>query len=293
MIIFHNMFGTAGVPQTETHRAARGTWHGTTDFARQPLGTHRTNLAARQTAQEQWASRSAEPTGAHGHPIHLAHRHGLGILAQRNGLWQRHDVLAPSARVAKSRPVGRSARSTARQAQRGRRNRLVARRRRQRIGSRRFWGQKTGPNPTDRRKAGTKHHILTDAQGIPLSFTVTGANAHDVTQLLPLIETVPAVRGKRGRPRQRPNSVQADRGYDSEPHRKALREKGITPILAKRNVDHGSGLGTTRWVVERTLAWLHQFRRLRVRYEKRADIHEAFLTIGCIMICYNFIQGFC
>lgn len=122
---------------------------------------------------------------------------------------------------------------------------------------------------------------------------MTGANAHDVTQLLPLVEAIPPVRGKRGRPRRRPDRVQADRGYDSGPHRRALRAKHITPVIAKRNTNHGSGLGRTRWVIERTLAWLHQFRRLRVRYEKRDDIHEAFLAIGCCMICYNFISGFC
>jgi len=114
-----------------------------------------------------------------------------------------------------------------------------------------------------------------------------------VTQLLPLVDAIPPVRGKRGRPRRRPDRLQGDRGYDSEPHREVLRTKHIEPVIAKRNTPNGSGLGTTRWVVERTLAWLHQYRRLRVRYEKRADIHEAFLTLGCIMICFNFINNFC
>ena len=58
---------------------------------------------------------------------------------------------------------------------------------------------------------------MTDAGGIPLAATVTGANAHDVTQLLPLVEAIPPVRGKRGRPRKRPRRVQGDRAYDSEP----------------------------------------------------------------------------
>lgn len=135
--------------------------------------------------------------------------------------------------------------------------------------------------------------MLTDAQGLPLAFTLTGANAHDVTQLLPLVDAVPPVRGKRGRPRRKPDRVQGDRGYDSEPHRRELRSQGITPVLAKRNTKHGSGLGKTRWVVERTLAWLHRFRRLRVRYERRDDIHEAFMTIGCILICFNHLKNFC
>ena len=116
---------------------------------------------------------------------------------------------------------------------------------------------------------------------------MTGANAHDVTQLIPLVDAIPPVRGKRGRPRQRPDRVQGDRGYDSEPHREELRDRNIEPILAKRGTPHGSGLGVFRWVVERTHAWLHQFRRLRVRYERRDDIHEAFLHIACALVCWN------
>ena len=119
--------------------------------------------------------------------------------------------------------------------------------------------------------------------------TVTGANAHDVTELLPLVDAVPAVAGKRGRPRRRPLRVQGDRAYDSGPHRQALRRRGIAPVLAKRNTEHGSGLGVYRWVVERTISWLHQMRRLRTRYERRADIHEAFLTLGCIVVCGHFL----
>ncbi len=112
-----------------------------------------------------------------------------------------------------------------------------------------------------------------------------------MTQLLPLVEAIPPLRGKGGPPRRRPARVQGDRAYDSTPHRQALRRLGIIPILARRRTDHGSGLGVFRWVVERTFAWLHQFRRLRVRDERRADIHEAFLTIGGSVICWNRLQS--
>jgi transposase len=64
-----------------------------------------------------------------------------------------------------------------------------------------------------------------------------------------------------------------------------LKARNIQPVIAHRGTEHGSGLGKTRWVVERTISWLHQFKRLRVRCERRADIHEAFLTLGCILIC--------
>jgi transposase len=135
--------------------------------------------------------------------------------------------------------------------------------------------------------------VISDARGIPLAARLTAANVNDVTQLQPLAEAIPPVRGKPGRPRRRPESVQGDRGYNSEAQRRGLRAKGIRPLLAKVGTPHGSGLGTTRWVIERTLAWLHQFRRLRIRWERRADIHFAFLKIGCALIAFNFLQGFC
>lgn len=118
---------------------------------------------------------------------------------------------------------------------------------------------------------------------------LTGANRHDVTQLLPLVEAIPPVRGKVGRPRHRPDRVQGDRAYDSEPHRKALRAKEIEPLLPRRSAEHGSGLGVYRWVVERTLSWLHQYRRLRIRWERLPEIHEAFLSIACALICQYFL----
>jgi len=91
----------------------------------------------------------------------------------------------------------------------------------------------------------------------------------------------------RGRPLQKPKVIYADRGYDSEPHRRKLRKRGIKPVIAKRRTEHGSGLGNFRWVIERTHAWLHNFRRLRIRFERSADIREAFLKLGCSLVCWN------
>ncbi|MFO0954031.1 MAG: IS5 family transposase [Isosphaeraceae bacterium] len=150
-------------------------------------------------------------------------------------------------------------------------------------------GQGTGPNPTDRRKLGSKHHVLTDAQGVPLATKLTGANRHDVTQLVPLVDAVPPVRGRRGRPRRRPRRVQGDRAYDSERHRRELRRRGVAPVLAKRRTAHGSGLGRSRWFVERTLSWFHQFGRLRLRRDRLPCIHEAFMSLACSMICLRFV----
>lgn len=119
---------------------------------------------------------------------------------------------------------------------------------------------------------------------------LTEANRNDVTQLLPLLDAMPSIAGQRGAPIRKPKLVQADRGYDSNPLRKLLAGRGIQSQIARRYTKHGSGLGKTRWVVERTIAWLHQFRRLRIRFERLPQIHEAFLKLGCAMICWRFLK---
>jgi transposase len=148
-------------------------------------------------------------------------------------------------------------------------------------------GTETGPSPVDRGRFGSKHHLLVDATGIPLAFSVTGGNRNDVTQLIPLLDAVPAVRGAVGRPRRRPESVIADRGYDHNKYRRLVWERGVRPVIARRQTEHGSGLGRYRWVVERTFAWLHNFKRLLVRYERRADMHRALLALACCLVCFR------
>ncbi|MGV9387480.1 IS5 family transposase [Nonomuraea sp. NPDC003707] len=148
-------------------------------------------------------------------------------------------------------------------------------------------GPKTGPSPVDRAKPGSKHHIITDGNGIPLAMSLTGGNRNDVTQLLPLIKAIPPVRGRRGRPRKRPACLYADRGYDHDKYRRLVWRTGIKPVIARRGTPHGSGLGTHRWVVERAIALLHWFRRLRIRWEVRDDIHEAFMSLAAAIICWR------
>lgn len=125
--------------------------------------------------------------------------------------------------------------------------------------------------------------------------SLTGGNRNDVTQLLPLIDKIPAVAGAVGRPRRRPDTLLADRAYDHDKYRRLLWARGIRPVIAERGVGHGSGLGTFRWVVERerTIAWLHGFRRLRIRWERRDDIHEAFLGLATCLITHRHIQRLC
>ena len=83
---------------------------------------------------------------------------------------------------------------------------------------------------------------------------------------------------------------EGDRGYDSEPLRKLLRWLGIVPELAARNTDHGSGMGKTRWVVERTNAFLHNFGRLRRRLDRLPELQRAFLALACSLICMRFLE---
>jgi transposase len=104
-------------------------------------------------------------------------------------------------------------------------------------------GDKTGPAPTDRGRKGTKDHLLTDGNGVPLAMHATAANRHEVTQLQTLVEAVPPVAGKPGHPRQKPEALLGDRGYDSQAHREWLWARGIVPFLSRQGAPHGSGLG--------------------------------------------------
>jgi len=63
-----------------------------------------------------------------------------------------------------------------------------------------------------------------------------------------------------------------------------LGKRGVKPVIARRNTEHGSGLGKLRWVIERTFAWLHFFWRLRLRWKRRPELHEAFMHLGCAVI---------
>ncbi len=104
------------------------------------------------------------------------------------------------------------------------------------------------------------------------------------------IDVMEPIRRPRGRPRKRPDKLHADKAYDAAKVRQWLRRRGIRPRIARRGVESSEKLGRYRWVVERTHAWLNRYRRLKIRYERRVDIHLAFLHIGCALICWKFIQ---
>lgn len=103
----------------------------------------------------------------------------------------------------------------------------------------------------DRGKTGSKHHLICDGGGVFLATTLTGGNRNDITQLLPLVEKVPPVRGRRGRPRRKPEVLVADRGYDHDTYRAHLRQRGIRPFINRRKTRDTNQ--AVRWIVEANL----------------------------------------
>jgi transposase len=148
----------------------------------------------------------------------------------------------------------------------------------------------TGPSPTNRGKLGAKRHLVVDRQGIPLAVGVTAANRHDSIAFEPLVDAMPAVKGRRGRPRRRPDKLHADKAYDSRRCRAHLRRRGIKGRIARRGIESKERLGRHRWVVERTHAWLTGFGKLRIRFERRIDIHLAWLKLACAIICLRLLE---
>jgi transposase len=121
-----------------------------------------------------------------------------------------------------------------------------------------------------------------------LAVGLSAANTHDSMLLEQVVDAVPVVKGRRGRPgrpRKRPAKLHLDKGYDYPCCRRALRRRGITPRIARRGIESSGRLGRHRYVVERSLAWLVGYRRLQVRYERRADILLGFIYLACALIC--------
>jgi transposase len=134
---------------------------------------------------------------------------------------------------------------------------------------------------------------VADGQGTPLAALSTAANVNEGTVLERLVDAIPPLKqppGCPGRPRRRPAKLHADLGYASRGNRAALRRRGITPRIARRGIESRERLGRYRWVVERDFAWLHRNRRLLVRYERDAALHDAFLHLGCALICWQVLQ---
>ena len=138
-------------------------------------------------------------------------------------------------------------------------------------------GDLTGPNPTDRGKRGTKYHIATDGDGMPVACLATAANVNDTLAFERLFLAAFAVMA-------RIRTVFADKGYDAEHHRELCRAFGAEPGIHKRGQPRGSGLGTRRWPVERSNAWVLENRRLALRYNRLDFIIQSLLQAACIFL---------
>ncbi len=131
---------------------------------------------------------------------------------------------------------------------------------------------------------------MVDRNGIPLAAQLSAANVNDISLFETMVEAIEPIKGPRGRPRRRPAKLHADKAYEAKHGRQYLRRRGIGCRIARKGVESSERLGRYRWVVERTQAWLSRFRRLDVRYERRSAMHQAFLDLGCALICWNFLQ---
>ena len=136
-------------------------------------------------------------------------------------------------------------------------------------------GKKTGRNPTDRGKLGSKKSILNDGRGIPLAVTVHPSNQHDTKTIDELLNGLCIEKLKTG------SVIYADKGYSDWTIESAFSLLGIEikiPTKGKnRKVGRASCLGKKRWMVERTHSWINNFRKLKVRWEKKVENFLGFL----------------
>ena len=105
--------------------------------------------------------------------------------------------------------------------------------------------------------------------------------------MLALVDGIPPVAGRMGRPRARPDALLGDKGYDSNPNRRELRKRRILPVICRKGSPNIEGLGKLRYVVEQTFALLHQFKRLATRWERRLDLHDALVSLARGLICWR------
>jgi transposase len=128
---------------------------------------------------------------------------------------------------------------------------------------------------------------MCDRNGLPLTVLVSAANVHDSQLLLPLLDSIVPIPGRRGRPRHRPDKLHADKAYDQRALRAEVSRRGIGVRIARKGVESSQKLGRYRWIVEACLAWLMNNRRLVRRYERKAEHFQAFADLGCLLICYR------
>ena len=120
-----------------------------------------------------------------------------------------------------------------------------------------------------------------------MSMAMSAANTNDAAALKPLVRAIPAVKSRRGPRRRRAAKLHADKAYDHAALRKWLRDRGIAVRIARKGIETSKKLDKHRWVIERTIAWMFCYRRLSIRYERKANHFLAFLTLAATLTCYK------
>jgi transposase len=139
----------------------------------------------------------------------------------------------------------------------------------------------------DRGKPGSKMHILSDANGLPLLVGLSAANTHDSEGLKPMVEGHQTRHDPHHGRYFKPQRLQADKAYDVPALRKWLRGKRIGVRIARKGIESSDRLGRHHWVIERTMSWLSGYRRLNHRYERHPRNYLAFLTLAAALCCYK------
>jgi hypothetical protein len=263
--------------------------HGEATGDRRTVGHHRAAAAEGAAQTQGWPAPGVGSGRLDRHPVRAQDRAALGVPAARDGLRQRHDLLAPAPGLEPGQRLASAARDPVGSPRPGRSDRLEPRQPGQREPAGEKGGPETGPNPTDRGKAGAKDHVLVERHGAPLADWQTAANDHDSQLFEPLIELVEPIKRPRGRSRARPAKLHTDKAYDIRRCHAYLKERGILDRIARKGIESSERLGRFRWVAERTIAWLFQFRRLAIRWERRDDIAQALLDLGCALICFRML----
>lgn len=150
-------------------------------------------------------------------------------------------------------------------------------------------GEMTGKNPTDRGKLGSKRHVLVDARGAPLSIVISGANAHDKTCAIEVLDSLIVPRPET---KYRVHHLCADKGYDFDDIREAVHERHYQAHIKKKGVEleeipPDRRHPARRWVVERTLSWQNDFRSLRTRWAKKADNWLGLIHLASAIVLWQ------
>lgn len=139
----------------------------------------------------------------------------------------------------------------------------------------------------DRGKPGSKMHVLSDANGLPLVVAVSAANTHDSLALKPMVAGHQTRHDPHNGRYFKPQRLHADKAYDVPHLRKWLRGKRIGVRIARKGIESSERLGRRRWVIERTMSWRTGYRRLNHRYERHPRNYLAFLGLAAAICCYK------